>query len=188
MIKRITLTFSSFCSILFFTSIHVERKKQEVKRDLKKTISPISYLTIERILVHVNGNFRSKGNIEITFRKTVKQIVKLICKPIKKLFRKDYGWRTKINPERGGIVRTQRGRGKAFFHRAIFVPRLLLPVVILPVDNAVVITRRLQRGRTGNELSQRDPSDLFMRSHREKKRKKKKHVDARFPSVHPFCK
>lgn len=101
MIKRITLTFSSFCSILFFTSIHVERKKQEVKRDLKKTISPISYLTIERILVHVNGNFRSKGNIEITFRKTVKQIVKLICKPIKKLFRKDYGWRTKINPERG---------------------------------------------------------------------------------------
>lgn len=29
-------------------------------------------------------------------------------------------------------------------------------------------------GRTGNELSQRDPGDLFMRSHRERERKKKK--------------
>ena len=38
------------------------------------------------------------------------------------------------------------------------------------VDNAVVIIRRLQQGRAGNELSQRDRRDLFMRSHRKKQR------------------
>lgn len=31
-------------------------------------------------------------------------------------------------------------------------------------------------GRTGNELSQRDPGDLFMRSHREREKKKRKNT------------
>lgn len=42
-------------------------------------------------------------------------------------------------------------------------------------------------GRTGNELSQRDPGDLFMRSHRERGKKKKEKTRGRsFPVRSPL--
>lgn len=93
-------------------------------------------------------------SIEITSRRTVnKQIVKLICKPIKKLFRKDYDGeqKKKINPERGG----EGGEGRGFGPRERVEEKRFssgnsratatLARSYQPVDNAVVITRRLQR-------------------------------------------
>lgn len=97
--NRIALAFPNFFVFLLSTHPRVERRKKKKEKPNKKLggtsrfLKRLPHLVSHdrtRVLARVNGNFCSKGAVEITFRKTVKQIVKLICKPIKKLFRKDY--------------------------------------------------------------------------------------------------
>lgn len=105
---------------------------------------------------------------------------------------------TMANKNKSWMGRKERGREgvgsyayakrtRRFFIGQFSCHGLLLPVVILPVDNAVVITRRLQRGKDREwAVSARSWWFIYAIASREREKKKEKTRGRSFPVRSPL--
>lgn len=91
---------------------------------------------------------------------------------------KNKSWMGRGGRERKGVGSyAYAKRTRRFFIGQFSCHGLLLPVVILPVDNAVVITRRLQRGKDREwAVSARSWWFIYAIASRERKKKKRKNT------------